>query len=72
MGGAVGAGVIVRSIVGGMRCVGVDEPNAITVDLVCKTRLIRAELVNAEINKIKIRFCLYLQKTILGLGRNND
>ncbi len=47
--GAVGAGVIVFNIVGGIRCTGVDEPNATTVDLVCKTRLIRAELVNAKI-----------------------
>jgi len=44
--GAVGA---VFNIVGGIRCVGVDEPNATTVDLPCKTRLIRAELVNAII-----------------------
>jgi hypothetical protein len=48
--GAVGIGVvIVFNIVGGIPCVGVDEPNATTVDLACKTRLIRAELVNAKI-----------------------
>jgi hypothetical protein len=49
--GVGGAGVVavVLSIVGGIRCEGVDEPNAITVDLVCKTRFIRAELVNAKI-----------------------
>jgi hypothetical protein len=47
--GAVGAGVVVFSIVGGMRCIGVDEPNATTVDLACKIRFIRAELVNAKL-----------------------
>lgn len=43
-----GPGVVVLIIVGGIRCVGVDEPNAIIVDLPCKTRLIRVELVNAK------------------------
>jgi len=59
------------SVVGARRCIGVDEPNAITVDLACKTRLIRAELVNAKIPKNKSIFhsCL---RNILGLGRNND
>jgi hypothetical protein len=74
--GTVGAGVVivVFSTVGGIRCVGVDDPNATTVDLACKTRLIRAELVNATIikRKICIFVILYLEENILGLGRNND
>jgi hypothetical protein len=41
--------VVVFNTVGGIRCVGVDDPNATTVDLACKIRLIRAELVNATI-----------------------
>lgn len=46
--GADGAGVVDFNTVGGIRCVGVDDPNATTVDFVCKTRLIRVELVNAK------------------------
>lgn len=45
--GGAGVVAVVFNIVGGIRSVGVDEPNPITVDLPCKTRLIRAELVNA-------------------------
>ena len=55
--GAVGPGVnVVFKTVGGIRCVGVDDPKATTVDLACKTRLIRAELVNAKTTFLNLSF----------------
>jgi hypothetical protein len=42
----VGPGVL--TIDGGIRFVGVDEPNATTVLLTCTTRLIFVEFVNAK------------------------
>lgn len=70
---AVGAGVVivVLRIVGGMRCVGVDDPNATTVDLACKTRLIRAELVKATM-KNRLGTKVVPDDHLLGLGRNSD
>ena len=50
MGRAVDAGVVF-SIVPGKRCVGVDDPKAMAVDFVCRTRLIRSELVNVGLGR---------------------
>lgn len=71
--GADGAGVVVFNTVGGIRCVGVDDPKATTVDFVCKTRLIRAELVNAKTSTLPSAFCSSMaRRNLLGLGRNSD
>jgi hypothetical protein len=72
----VGAGVAVLTNVRGKRCVGVDEPNAITVDLACTTRLTRTELVSASI-QLSMGTCLDLfahssSMFLPGLARNND
>ena len=48
-----GPGVL--TIVGGKRFVGVDEPNATTVDLTCITRLTFVEFINAENSETKLK-----------------
>lgn len=72
--GTVGAGVVavVFRTVGGMRCVGVDEPKATTVDFAWRTRLSRAELVSASERTQAVHASDRSVRSVLGLGRNSD